>query len=282
MTETMTETVAQDMSATRATSAMSQNATSSIAPPALTAHGVSVNIGKQRIVSDVDLELGVGEWLGIIGPNGAGKSTLFHALAGLIRFKGRLQAADGETPEATDIALVPQQPVIPEGMSVAEYVLLGRTAHLGWLGRESRKDREIAASVMDRLGLEMLADRALTHLSGGEIQRVIVARALVQETPILLLDEPTSALDLGHQSAVLELIDGLRHQDKFSVIAVMHDLTTAARFADRLALLDKGSLVSVGTPSEVLEAEVLSDVYGTALMVREIDGELVVLPKRRS
>ena len=170
---------------------------------------------------------------------------------------------------------------MPKGMTVAEYVLLGRTAHLGWLARESRADREIASSVLHRLELTAFADRFVSTLSGGEAQQVVVARALAQQCPVLLLDEPTSALDLGHQVSVLELVDDLRRTEGLSVLAAMHDLSAAARFADRLILIDHGRIVAEGRPAAVLQPDLLSAVYGTPLTVQPIDGELVVLPEPR-
>jgi len=238
---------------------------------------LAVLYGSTTVLGPIDLDVEPGRWLGLIGPNGAGKTTLLLALAGLVDHRGRVALGDGRKPTATDIAVVPQSPVLPPGMSVAEYVLLGRTAHLGWLARESQADRRIAAAVLRRLELDRFADRPVTGLSGGEAQRVVVARALAQQAPILLLDEPTSALDLGHQAEVLELVDELRRSDGLTVIAAMHDLTTAARFADRLALLQGGKLLADGEPGVVLDADRLSEVYATPLSVRTIDGDLVVL-----
>lgn len=248
----------------------------------LVCRGVTVAYGNQIALSRVDLEIARGEWLGLIGPNGAGKSTLLRSIAGLTSHTGSITLSDGRTPDAKDLALVPQSPLLPPGMTVAEYVLLGRTAHLGWLARESRADHQVANGVLRRLDLDRFARRAVASLSGGEAQRVVVARALAQQTPLLLLDEPTSALDVGHQASVLELVDELRQEDGLTVVAAMHDLTTAARFADRLALVHRGELVANGTPSEVLDAGLLSDVYNTPLSVRTIDDELVVLASPRS
>lgn len=255
--------------------------TAGLATAVLSGRDLHVAYHGTTVLDGVDIDLHPGEWLGVIGPNGAGKSTLLRTLAGLTEHRGQIHAGDGP-PKATDISLMPQSPMLPEGMSVIEYVLLGRTAHLHWLASESKADRDVAVSVLRRLDLADFASRPVRSLSGGESQRVVVARALAQQAPILLLDEPTSALDLGHQMAVLELVDDLRHTDGLSVVAAMHDLTTAARFSDVLLLLDKGRRVSVGTPAEVLKPDLLSSVYSTDLTVRVIDGERVVLPSPRS
>lgn len=244
--------------------------------------GLRVAYQGVEVLAGVDVDLHPGEWLGVIGPNGAGKSTLLRTLAGLTAYGGSLMLGDGRAPAPTDIALMPQSPVLPEGMSVIEYVLLGRTAHLGWLHRESRVDRDVAVAVLRRLELTGFAERPVTALSGGEAQRVVVARALVQQSPIMLLDEPTSALDLGHQVEVLELVDDLRRSDGLSVMAAMHDLTTAARFSDRLLLLERGAVVAEGAAAAVLDPALLSRVYATPLTVRLIDGERVVLPPPRT
>ena len=248
---------------------------------ALSCRGVRVSFRGQEVVCGVDLELGSGEWLGIIGPNGAGKSTLLRSIVGLADYSGTIDLGGGLTPGAADVALVPQFPVMPKGMTVAEYVLLGRTAHLGWLARESKFDRQVVSSVLRRLEITAFADRLVSTLSGGEAQQVVVARALAQQSPVLLLDEPTSALDLGHQVSVLELVDNLRRTEGLSVLAAMHDLSAAARFADRLILIDHGRIVAQGSPDGVLRPDLLSAVYGTPLTVQSIDGELVVLPASR-
>ena len=251
-------------------------------PGSLVCENVSVRYGRHLVLDDVGFRVASGEWLGILGPNGAGKSTLLRTIVGLVPHDGTVAGDHGLPPAPTDVAMVPQKPALPDGMTVIEYVLLGRTAHLGWLARESKRDRAVVASVLRRLDLAPFATRALSALSGGEAQRVVVARALAQQTPLLLFDEPTSALDLGHQTSVLELVDDLRQSDGLTVVAAMHDLSTAARFADRLLLIDPGRLLAHGSPADVLEADLLSEVYRTELTVRRIDGELVVLPAPRS
>jgi iron complex transport system ATP-binding protein len=166
-------------------------------------------------------------------------------------------------------------------MTVAEYVLLGRTAHLRRGGKEMLHDHEAVASVLDCLDLLGFADRYVTTLSGGEAQRVAIARALAQQTGVLLLDEPTSALDLGHRDAVLRLIDELRRNEHLAVVAAMHDVTSAAIYADRLVLIAGGRVVAAGTPRDVLTDDLLSQAYGAPLRVREVDGVPVVLGATR-
>ncbi|MBV9821223.1 MAG: ABC transporter ATP-binding protein, partial [Actinobacteria bacterium] len=175
-----------------------------------------------------------------------------------------------------------QQPELPAAMPVLDYVLLGRTPHIGYLGRESAADLRIAESVLDRLGLARFADRALSTLSGGEIQRTVLARALAQQAPVLLLDEPTSALDLGRRVEALELIDEVRHERGLTVLSVLHDLTLAAQFADRLVLLVGGEVRTAGTPDAVLDPDVLAEAFGAQVRVLTgADGRLVVVPHRR-
>ena len=251
-------------------------------PPALACVGVSAGYGDRDVISGVDMTVAAGEWTAVIGPNGAGKSTLLRCIAGVVRHRGEVRVGAGRRPGPGDVAMVPQSPVLPVGMTVGEYVLLGRTAHLRWLERESAQDRVIVDGVLRRLALLGFAHRPVTELSGGEAQRVVIARALAQQAPLMLLDEPTSALDLGHQVAVLELVDDLRRSEGLTIVAAMHDLTTAARFADRLVLIDDGAVVASGPVDTVLDAALLSRVYATPLTVRRIDGELVVLPGRRA
>jgi iron complex transport system ATP-binding protein len=152
-------------------------------------------------------------------------------------------------------------------VTVDEYVRLGRTPHLGVLGAERREDLIAVRTAIDRLELGSEGDRRLDSLSGGELQRVVVARALAQEAPLLLLDEPTTGLDLGHQVRVLELVDELRRSRGLTVLSTMHDLTLAGRFADRFALLSQGRLVSKGSRSDVLDAAVISEHFGASVRV---------------
>lgn len=246
----------------------------------LTAHGVGVRIGHRDVLRDVDVEVQAGEWVALIGPNGAGKTTLLRAVADLSPHSGQV-LIDGQPSNARNVAMVVQSPILPDRMTVAEYTLLGRTAHVGRAGREIHRDHEVVASVLECLGLLAFADRYVTSLSGGEAQRVVIARALAQQTGVLLLDEPTSALDLGHRDAVLTLIDELRRNDHLAVVAAMHDLTSAAVYADRLVLIADGVVVASGCPADVLRDDVLSAAYGAPLRVRDVDGVPIVLGMSR-
>jgi iron complex transport system ATP-binding protein len=244
----------------------------------------------QRAVKAVSLRVDRGQWLTLIGPNGAGKSSLLKAVVGLVAHTGSVSfgpagiltaRAAGSRERARAVAYVAQQPVLPAGMTVAEYVLLGRTAHLSWLSAERAEDRRLVAEVLDRLDLGGFAARSVTEMSGGEVQRVALARALAQQSAILLLDEPTSALDIGHRMAVLELVDQLRREGGLTVVSAMHDLGAAGGFADQLALLHDGSLVACGSPHEVLTEEILSRYYQTPVQVLTgADGGAVVVPLR--
>jgi iron complex transport system ATP-binding protein len=220
-----------------------------------------------------------GEWVCVIGPNGAGKSSVLRAAAGLIGYSGSVAVDQKEIPatsarwRAQHIAFVPQSPLIPSDMVVEEYVLLGRNPYVPYFGVETASDREIVRDVLKSLDLAGFERRRLATLSGGEIQRLVIARALAQQAPVLLLDEPTSALDIGHQQHALER--GL------TVVSAMHDLTLAGMYADRLVLMYQGRCVAQGSAADVLRPENLSKYYGVSARVHhEPDGTIVVIPNR--
>jgi iron complex transport system ATP-binding protein len=247
---------------------------------------VTVELGGRPVVDAVSATVADGEWLALIGPNGAGKTTLLRAIARLVPFGGAI-VLDGRTMEELSrgelsrlVAVVPQEPSTPPWMTVAEYVLLGRTPHLGPLAKEGARDRDAAARSLGRLDLLPFADRRLGTLSGGEKQRVVVARALAQEAPIVLLDEPTAALDIGHQQQALELLDGLREESGLTLVAAMHDLTLAAQYADRMVLLDAGVVVADGSPADVLTEAVIAEHYGAAIDVVSVGERIAVVPRR--
>jgi len=234
---------------------------------------LSVRLGDAAVVRGVSSTVGEGQWIGLIGPNGAGKTTILRAIAGLVPYAGSVRldgeevARLGRRQVARRVALVPQEAVIPPDMRVADYVLLGRTPHLGSFARETGRDLEAAAAALERLDLLGLADRRLGTLSGGERQRAMLARALAQEAAVLLLDEPTAALDVGRQQQVLELVDGLRLDRGLTVVSAMHDLTLAGLFAERLLLVDGGRLVAAGEPAEVLTEELVATHYGASVRI---------------
>lgn len=247
---------------------------------------LSVYYGARPALREVDVEIEAGEWVAVIGPNGAGKSSLLRALAGLVEFTGQvsLQGDDlrglSRREIARRVAVVPQNPIIPEGMSVFEYALLGRTPYIGTFSVEGPKDLTRVRAVLSELELESLARRSVHELSGGERQRVVLARALVQEPAGLLLDEPVAALDIGHAQGVLELIDRLRCQGRLAVLSALHDLTLAGRYADRLLLLDGGRVVAAGSPAEVLTTETITTHYRAKVGVHQHEGGVVVVPLR--
>ncbi len=249
--------------------------------------GVSVAYDGEPVVRDLDLTVASGEWLSLIGPNGAGKTTILRAIARLVSFQGEIRIGGRAVTElssrdvARTVAVLVQEPQMPAGMTVAQYVLLGRAPHLGYLGKESSRDRRIVRDVVRRLTLEELASRPLDRLSGGERQRAAIARALAQQAPVLLIDEPTSSLDVGRQQSVLELIDELRKEQELTVIAAMHELTLAGQYADRLALLVGGRLAAVGSAAEVLTEPAIAEHYRAQVKVIQMNGSgTAVVPVR--
>ncbi len=247
---------------------------------------VSVTLGGRRVVSEVTATVEEGEWVALIGPNGAGKTSLLRAVAGLLPCDGTVSLlgtpleALGRRERAQRLALVPQEPRTPPWLTVAEYVLMGRTPHLRPLASEGAADVEAASRALARLDLDDLVDRTLGTLSGGERQRVVVARALAQEASIVLLDEPTASLDIGHQQQALDLLDALRASEELTLVAAMHDLTLAAQYADRVLLLDAGRVVADGTPEAVLTESALARHYGARVRVVTVDDAIAVLPAR--
>lgn len=243
---------------------------------------VAVTLDSTQVLRGVDLEVEAGEWVNVIGPNGAGKTTLLRAVLGLVPFRGSI-AINGlrdrrRSARARHVAYVPQTPVIPPGMLVADYVLLGRTPHRGVFAAETATDRSIAAEVLERLDLGGFSERTVQSLSGGERQRTVLARALAQQTEVVLLDEPTTALDLGHQQDVLELVESLRRERGLTVVATLHDLTLAARYGDRVAVLSAGQIVQCGRPDEVLTVGTIAEHFGAQVRVIDDPEGPVIVP----
>jgi len=249
---------------------------------------VTVELGGNRVVDSVSADVQRGEWVNLIGPNGAGKSTLMRAIAGLVQFDGSISLDGAQVRSlarrelARRLAFVPQSPLLPPEMRVREYVLLGRTPYIGTFGGESPRDLEAAEHSLERLDLGRLANRPLRTLSGGEQQRAVLARALAQEAPVLLLDEPTTSLDIGRQQQVLELVAHLR-DGELTVISAMHELTLASQFGDRLLLLSGGRLVAAGEPGEIATEDLIARHYGADVRVVSENGVPIgVIPVRRA
>jgi len=253
----------------------------------LESHDLSVRVDGTPLLRSTSLAVDAGEWVSIIGPNGAGKSTLLRALVGAVDADGDV-LVDGESvrsmkrmERARLMSWVPQIPTIPSAIRVFDYVLLGRTPHRHPLAAERPEDVGAVKNVLRDLDLQHLWDREMDSLSGGERQRAVVARALAQSTPIILLDEPTTALDLGHQQEVLLLLDRLRGDGR-TIVTTMHDLTLAGQFADRLVLLAEGEVKAEGGAIEVLTEKNIADHYRADVRITHENGAVLVVPRIRT
>ena len=250
--------------------------------------GLVCGYGKKTVLRDVGFGVKKGEFAGVIGPNGSGKTTLLRAINGFlpstkgnvaIEGKGMYQMARREL--AQKVAVVTQSPEGVPPLSVEEFILLGRIPHWGRLQLlETKQDVETAGRVMELTGIGALKGRRIKELSGGERQIVFIARALAQEPHLLLLDEPTAHLDIGHQVLIMDLLRELNREQSLTIVVVLHDLTLAGLYCDRLILLHKGRLHKIGLPMDVLTAEVIEEVYQTQVTVMEtpVGGRPVILP----
>ncbi len=247
--------------------------------------------GKRSLVALRELSLAVaaGELVGLVGPNGCGKTTLIRAVTKVVKpASGEVLLCGDDVDSlpqaeiARSVAVVPQEPLLPEAFTALECVLMGRTPHLKLLENEGARDFDAARAAMERTGTWTLAERRVDELSGGERQRVVVARALAQETPVLLLDEPTAHLDIGHQASVLGLMRALCRDEGKAVLAVVHDLTLGAAYCDRLVMLRPGGTVAAeGSAVDILRPELLEEVYGAEVDVfpHPRTGRPVVAPR---
>lgn len=247
---------------------------------------VEVGYPGRSVLQGVSLVVEPGQVLALVGPNGVGKSTLIKAASGVLRpttgevLIDDLPVADLTPPErARRLAVVPQAVQIPRFFTAEQVVLMGRTAYLGWLEREGPQDRARAAQAMRRTHTDGVADRTMGELSGGEQQRVLIARALAQSAGVLLLDEPTAHLDLRHQDEVLKLVRALAKEDQLAVMITLHDLNLVARLADQVALLSNGRVKKLGIPKDVLTPQLLAEAYGLEIHVTDhpIHGTPLVL-----
>lgn len=256
--------------------------------PALRVERVSFAYGARAVLRDVSLEVGRGSMLALAGPNGSGKSTLLALLAGTrrpqqgsVEVHGRAVASYERRALARLVAVVPQDTSVTFPYTVAEMVLMGRAPHRPPLGLEGARDVAVAEQVMTETGILALAGRRFTELSGGERQRVIVARALAQEPAVLLLDEPTTHLDIRHAIEILDLVAAVNRTRQVTVVAVLHDLTSAALHFDRIAFLRDGQLVVDGPPRTIITAATIARVFDADVRV-DVDEEGVpaIRPRR--
>ncbi|MGY1742267.1 MULTISPECIES: ABC transporter ATP-binding protein [unclassified Blastococcus] len=259
-------------------------------PVRLAAEAVRLAYDERVVVHDVDLALTDGSFTAIVGPNGCGKSTLLKALGRLLRPTAGQVVLDGRAITKTStrevakvLGLLPQTPVAPDGLTVADLVARGRHPHQSWLRQWSRDDEEAVAEALAWTDMSELADRPVEALSGGQRQRAWISMALAQGTDLLLLDEPTTYLDLAHQIDVLELVARLHAERGRTVVVVLHDLNLAARYAQRLVAMRDGVLVSSGTPAEVLTEQLMSEVFelDARIVPDPVAGTPMVVPVRR-
>ena len=244
--------------------------------PTITAANLNHTFGRRTVLNQLSFSVEKGEFFIVIGPNGSGKTTLLKLLAGIIKLQEgdlTLLGLDSRsyTPRALAraVAFVPQRLPVDLPFTVSQTVMLGRAPYQGALGIERERDLEIARQAMAFTGLDHLSDHTLDQLSGGEQQRVFIARAICQEPDIMLLDEPTASLDLAHQVKVMDLMEKLKLAKGITVIMVSHDLNLAAMYGDQVLLLKDGQIACIGLPSEVLSFEKLEQTYGCKLLVDE-------------
>lgn len=252
----------------------------------LTTSVLSVSLGARIVVNDVTMALEPGRLIGIIGPNGAGKSTLVRALLGLLPYQGRVELDGAEIGNlsrgeiARQLAYLPQGQTLHWPLSVERLVGLGRLPHLAPMSRIAAADQAIIDRAMERADVAHLRDRIATELSGGERARVLLARALAVEARGLIADEPLASLDPGHQIDVMELLYTEAHAGAL-VVTILHDLTMAARYCDRLLLMDRGSLVADGAPLDVLSESNLHAVYGVRARIDRSEMPPLIVPTGR-
>ena len=252
----------------------------------LEVNNLTLAYGKTTVIDDMSFGVDKGEMLGLIGPNGSGKSTLIKAISHVITPRSGRVLLDGKEISAIQrselarlVSVVPQTPILPSSFSAFEIVLMGRNPHLGLLRYESENDLELTYRAMERTATLSFAERRIGELSGGEIQRIVIARALAQQTEVILLDEPTANLDINHQLEILDLIKSLCTRNHLTVIITVHDLNLAAQYCDRLVLIKTGQVHAQGTPEEVITTENIREVYGTdnCVYTHPVNGRPTVL-----
>lgn len=249
--------------------------------------GVNFYYGAKRALENVTFTVKESEFFGVIGPNGSGKTTLLRCISGIfkpqsgvVRFNGSNLQNLGKREIAKNIAMVPQSSTINFAFTALEIVMMGRNPHVSRFRMEGQRDYKVAEKAMMLTNTEQLASRLVNTLSGGEQQRVIIARALAQEPKLMLLDEPTVHLDISHQLGIMELIRELNKNNGITIIAVFHDLNLAAQYCDRLMLMDDGKIASIGNTHQVLTSENIRKTYHVNVLVKEhpLTSSLYVIP----
>jgi iron complex transport system ATP-binding protein len=238
----------------------------------LNIQSIKVGYGEAEILHDVTLEIPAGEVVSLIGPNGAGKTTMMRAISGVIPLQSGSVFVDGKDLSSTPVAkrarllaVVPQARKLTPEYTAKQAIMMGRTPYLGWLGNPGQVDFDKVDWAIERTGISGLVERRVDELSGGEQQLVLIARALAQDAPVILLDEPTAHLDLRHQATILDLVHQLARERNLAVLMSLHDLNLVSIFSDRIALLHQGMIIADGSPKQVLVQEQLSSVYGVQL-----------------
>lgn len=255
---------------------------------ALRVEDLSVTLGRRDVVRGISFCAAANSLTFVVGPNGAGKTTLLRALCGLVPATGKMRWGDRNlahmtaSARARTLGYVPQGHVAHWPISARTAVAIGRNAHTSSLFQLSAEDQRAIDEALEAVDASDLGERPITELSGGERARVMLARALAVAAPLLILDEPVAALDPSHQIAIIELLQRLAHEQERTIICVVHDLTLAARYGDRVMILDDGQVYAIGAPSEVLTDDALGDVFGVSVARAMVEGETVLLPWRVS
>jgi len=242
----------------------------------LNVKNLSCGYSDRQVIKEISFSVREGEFLGIVGPNGAGKTTLFRAVTGLLRpwngvicYKGQNVRKMSLRSFAQEVAVIPQIPDIPFAFSVEEFVSMGRFPHRGRFGPFRKEDKELIEGALSLADISSIRNRAISELSGGELQRVAIAQGFAQKPRLLLLDEPIAHLDIAHQVAILDLIKKLNRENHLTIITVLHDLNIASSYCDRLILLKSGTVFRDGPPQEVLTYQNIEEVYNTVVVVKE-------------
>jgi iron complex transport system ATP-binding protein len=242
---------------------------------------LDVILSRKQILNDLSLKIESGKWSCLVGPNGAGKTTLLKVLLGTIPYSGSVTMNGIEVyrNHHRNVAFVPQQPHIPQGITVAEYVAMGRAKRDGW-GNESKSSREFIAGILRKTQLFGMNQQLVSQLSGGEMQRTLIARALAQEPELILLDEPTSALDLHHQIEVLNNLQQLQDQG-VTIVSTMHDITLAAMYAEKIIVMQNGRVLANGDAQEIIHSAELRQAFDNRIHVHTLDsGRPVVIARK--